>query len=202
MTRPITVTVNGVRQQREVEPRLLLTHFLRDTLGLTGTHIGCDTSQCGACTVALDGEIVKSCTVFAVQADGARVLTVEGLAQDERLHPVQNGFWEEHGLQCGFCTPGMIMSVWGLLKANPDPSEAEIRHGIDGNLCRCTGYEHIVNAVQNAARNYRQEDYGVEGDTSARVVQEAGAAPYGAGAAAGGLTGTTAGATAGGAKEG
>jgi carbon-monoxide dehydrogenase small subunit len=145
--------------------------------------------------VALDGEIVKSCTVFAVQADGARVLTVEGLAQDERLHPVQNGFWEEHGAQCGFCTPGMIMSVWGLLKANPNPSEAEIRHGIDGNLCRCTGYEHIVNAVQHAARNHRQEDYGVEGDTSARVVQEAETAPYAAGAAAGGLAGSTAGGT-------
>jgi aerobic carbon-monoxide dehydrogenase small subunit len=173
MNRSVTITVNGVPYQREVEPRLLLVHFLRDTLGLTGTHVGCDTSQCGACTVAVDGETAKSCTMFAVQADGASVLTVEGLASDERLHPIQAGFWEEHGLQCGFCTPGMIMAAWGLLKGNPDPDEAEIRAALDGNLCRCTGYEHIVNAVQHAARNHRTEDYGVAGDTSAGVIREA-----------------------------
>jgi carbon-monoxide dehydrogenase small subunit len=173
MNRSVTVTVNGVRYQRDVEPRLLLVHFLRDSLGLTGTHVGCDTSQCGACTVAVDGSIAKSCTVFAVQADGASVLTVEGLASDERLHPIQTGFWEEHGLQCGFCTPGMIMAAWGLLKDNPDPDEAQIRAGLDGNICRCTGYEHIVNAVQHAARNHRTADYGVEGDTSAQVIREA-----------------------------
>ena len=173
MNRSVTVTVNGARHQREVEPRLLLVHFLRDTLGLTGTHVGCDTSQCGACTVAVDGEIAKSCTMFAVQADGASVTTVEGLASDVRLHPIQTGFWEEHGLQCGFCTPGMIMAVWGLLKANPNPDEGQIRAGLDGNICRCTGYEHIVNAVQHAARNHEAADYGVEGDTSAGVIREA-----------------------------
>ena len=180
MNRSVTVTVNGVRHQREVEPRLLLVHFLRDTLGLTGTHIGCDTSQCGACTVVVDGEIVKSCTQFAVQADGTSILTIEGLARDPStgsgqasLHPIQAGFWEEHGLQCGFCTPGMIMAAWGLLKRTPNPSEAEIRRGLDGNLCRCTGYEHIVNAIQYAARHHRPEDYGVEGDASAQVVREA-----------------------------
>jgi carbon-monoxide dehydrogenase small subunit len=173
MNRSVTVTVNGVRYRREVEPRLLLVHFLRDTLGLTGTHLGCDTSQCGACTVAVDGTTVKSCTMFAVQADGAEVLTVEGLARDERLHPLQTGFWEEHGLQCGFCTPGMIMAAWGLLKEHPDPSEAEIRIALDGNLCRCTGYEHIVNAVQHAARNHQPEDYGVAGDRSAQVIRQA-----------------------------
>ena len=150
MNRSVTVTVNGARHQREVEPRLLLVHFLRDTLGLTGTHVGCDTSQCGACTVAVDGEIAKSCTMFAVQADGASVTTVEGLASDERLHPIQTGFWEEHGLQCGFCTPGMIMAAATLLKDNPKPSEQEIREGLSGNFCRCTGYQHIVNAIQHA----------------------------------------------------
>ena len=177
MNRSVTITVNGLRYQREVEPRLLLVHFLRDTLGLTGTHVGCDTSQCGACTVVVDGETAKSCTIFAVQADGANVLTIEGLARDDRLHPIQAGFWEEHGLQCGFCTPGMIMAAWGLLKHNPNPSEAEIRRGIEGNICRCTGYEHIVNAIQYAARHHRPEDYGVAGDTSAQVVREV--APYG-----------------------
>jgi len=185
MNRSVTVTVNGERYQREVEPRLLLVHFLRDTLGLTGTHLGCDTSQCGACTVAVDGEIVKSCTMFAVQADGSAVLTVEGLASDERLHPIQAGFWEEHGLQCGFCTPGMILAAWGLLGRDPDPSEAEIRRALDGNICRCTGYEHIVNAVQYAARHHRAEDYGVEGDTTARVVREAERSGVEAGPAAG-----------------
>jgi carbon-monoxide dehydrogenase small subunit len=176
VNRSVAITVNGVSHKREVEPRLLLVHFLRDTLGLTGTHIGCDTSQCGACTVAVDGEIAKACTMFAVQADGASVTTIEGLAKDEVLHPIQTGFWEEHGAQCGFCTPGMIMATWGLLKRNANPSEAEIREGIGGNICRCTGYEHIVNAIQHAARNHRREDYGVEGDTSADVVRDV--APY------------------------
>ena len=176
MNRSVSIVVNGVRHRREVEPRLLLAHFLRDTLGLTGTHIGCDTSQCGACTVAVDGQIAKSCTIFAVQADGASVTTVEGLAQDEVLHPIQTGFWEEHGAQCGFCTPGMIMAAWGLLKRNANPTESEIREGIGGNICRCTGYEHIVNAIQHAARNHRREDYAVAGDTSADVVRDV--APY------------------------
>ena len=152
MAHPITVTVNGQRHQHEVEPRLLLVHYLREVLDLTGTHIGCDTSQCGACTVFYNGAAVKSCTMFAVQADGGEVLTVEGVASNGDLHPIQEGFWEEHGLQCGFCTPGMIMASYQLLKDNPDPSEAEIRRAIDGNLCRCTGYQHIVNAVASAAR--------------------------------------------------
>jgi carbon-monoxide dehydrogenase small subunit len=185
MQRSVEMTVNGERRQREVEPRLLLVHFLRDTLGLTGTHIGCDTSQCGACTVAVNGEIVKSCTVFAVQAEGADVLTVEGLAKDDQLHPIQAGFWDEHGLQCGFCTPGMIMAAWGLLKHNQNPDEATIRRGLDGNICRCTGYEHIVNAIQNAAQRHRPEHYGVEGDTSAQVVREAERYGLETGAAAG-----------------
>jgi carbon-monoxide dehydrogenase small subunit len=159
----ITLTVNGTRYQREVEPRTLLVHFIRDTLGLTGTHIGCDTSQCGACTIVLNGESVKSCTVFAIQADGANILTIEGLAKGEKLHPIQAGFWEEHGLQCGFCTPGMIMTAWGLLKSNPSPSEQEIRKGLDGNICRCTGYQHIVNAIQWAAKNGKSEDYAYHG---------------------------------------
>jgi len=152
MTHAITVTVNGQKHRHEVEPRLLLVHYLREVLGLTGTHIGCDTSQCGACTVFYNGAAVKSCTMFAVQADGSEVLTVEGVASNGDLHPIQEGFWEEHGLQCGFCTPGMIMASYQLLKDNPDPSEAEIRRAIDGNLCRCTGYQHIVNAVASAAR--------------------------------------------------
>jgi carbon-monoxide dehydrogenase small subunit len=151
-THTITLTVNGKRRGGEVEPRLLLVHFLRDNLGLTGTHVGCNTSQCGACTVILDGEAVKSCTLFAVQADGSEVLTIEGLARDGELHPLQQGFWEEHGLQCGYCTPGMIMSAYDLLGRNPDPSEAEIRHALEGNLCRCTGYQNIVKSVQHAAR--------------------------------------------------
>jgi carbon-monoxide dehydrogenase small subunit len=148
----ISVRVNGALDEREVPPRLLLVHFLRETLGLTGTHIGCETSICGACTVHLDGRAVKSCTLLAVQANGREVTTVEGLAPDaEHLHPVQRGFWEEHGLQCGYCTPGMIMVTSALLAENPKPTEAEIRHAIEGNLCRCTGYQQIINAVQHAA---------------------------------------------------
>lgn len=155
MKHNVTITVNGVSYQREVEPRLLLVHFLRDHLGLTGTHIGCDTSQCGACTVMLNGMAVKSCNVFAVQADGAEILTVEGLARNGELHPVQEGFWEEHGLQCGFCTPGMIMSAYSLLQQNRNPSEDEIRAAIHGNFCRCTGYQQIVKAIQFAAQKMR-----------------------------------------------
>jgi carbon-monoxide dehydrogenase small subunit len=147
----VSVTVNGRKQSAHVEPRLLLVHFLRNTLGLTGTHVGCDTSNCGACTVHMDGMAVKSCTVLAVQADGAEVTTIEGLAPDGGLHPLQTGFWEKHGLQCGFCTPGMIMAAADLLKRNPNPSEEEIRHGLEGNLCRCTGYQNIVEAVKAAA---------------------------------------------------
>jgi carbon-monoxide dehydrogenase small subunit len=147
----ITVTVNGEPHTRKVEARTLLVHFLREDLGLTGTHVGCDTTSCGACTVSLDGEAVKSCTVFAVQADGARVETVEGIARNGTLHPLQEGFWEKHGLQCGFCTPGMLMSARSLLARNPKPTEDEIRHGISGNLCRCTGYNKIVEAIQYAA---------------------------------------------------
>jgi carbon-monoxide dehydrogenase small subunit len=148
---PVTITVNGSKHVREVEPRLLLAHFLRETLGLTGTNLGCDTSQCGSCTVLLDGAAVKSCTVLAVQADGCQVTTVEGLAKDGKLHPLQEAFWEKHGLQCGFCTPGMLMNAVDLLKRNPKPSEAEIRHGLDGNLCRCTGYQNIVASIAHAA---------------------------------------------------
>ena len=149
----ISVTVNGQVQERDVEPRTLLVHFLRENLGLTGTHIGCETTICGACTVHLDGRAVKSCTIFAVQVDGHKLTTIEGLAQDaEHLHPVQTGFWEEHGLQCGYCTPGMIMTTSALLTENPNPSELEIRFALEGNICRCTGYQQIVNAVQHAAR--------------------------------------------------
>lgn len=147
----VTMRVNGVPMKAEVEPRLLLAHALRDTFNLTGTHIGCDTSQCGACTVLLNGEAVKSCTVLAVQADGAEVTTVEGLGDMNDLHPVQEGFWEKHGLQCGFCTPGVMMAAVDLLKNNPQPSEAEIRDGLEGVICRCTGYENIVRAIQYAA---------------------------------------------------
>ena len=147
----VSITVNGKVRKANVEPRLLLAHFLREQLNLTGTHIGCDTSQCGACTVLIDGRSVKSCTVFAVQADGSQVTTVEGLARDGTLHPLQEGFWEEHGLQCGYCTPGMIMSAVNLLNEHPKPTEQQIRDGIAGNFCRCTGYQHIVNAVQYAA---------------------------------------------------
>jgi carbon-monoxide dehydrogenase small subunit len=147
----IRVKVQGVEHAAEVESRLLLVHFLRETLGLTGTHIGCDTTHCGACTVLLDGVPVKSCTVLAVQADGREVTTVEGLEKDGQLHPVQEGFWQEHGLQCGYCTPGMMLTSVALLARNPDPSEAEIRQAISGNLCRCTGYVNIVKSVRYAA---------------------------------------------------
>jgi len=147
----IRVKVNGRDREAEVEPRLLLVHFIREVLGLTGTHVGCDTSHCGACTVVLNGKTVKSCTAFAVQADGGELLTVEGLMKDGKLHPLQEGFKEEHGLQCGFCTPGMLMSSYALLQKNGQPSEEEIRWGISGNLCRCTGYQNIVKAVQYAA---------------------------------------------------
>jgi len=151
MTVPIAVTVNGRHHELETEPRTLLVHLLREELHLTGTHVGCDTSQCGACTVLIDGESAKSCTVLAVQADGADVTTIEGLGRDGELHPLQEAFWNEHGLQCGYCTPGMILSGVDLLERHPNPSEEQIRRGLDGNLCRCTGYEHIVNAVQAAA---------------------------------------------------
>ena len=147
----IAVTVNGKRRQADVEPRLLLVHFLREHLRLTGTHVGCDTTQCGACTVLVDGRSAKACTIFAVQADGSEITTIEGLATDGRLHPLQEAFWEEHGLQCGFCTPGMIMTAVTLLADNPKPSERQIREGIAGNFCRCTGYQHIVNAIQRAS---------------------------------------------------
>ena len=150
------MTVNGVERTGEVEPRTLLVHFLRDNLGLTGTHVGCDTSQCGACVVNVDGKTTKSCTILAVQADGSEVQTIEGVAHDGAYHPVQEGFWEKHGLQCGYCTPGMIMSSISLLTRNPDPSEEEIRHELEGNICRCTGYENIVRAVQYAAEKMRE----------------------------------------------
>ncbi len=152
MEKTIKVTVNGQEHERSVEPRMLLVHLLREKLGLTGTHIGCESSVCGACTVMLEGRSVKSCTVLAVQADGKSIDTVEGLAQNGAMHAIQEGFWNEHGLQCGFCTPGMMMSVKQLLSDNPDPSRDEIRRGIDGNLCRCTGYQHIVKAVESAAK--------------------------------------------------
>jgi carbon-monoxide dehydrogenase small subunit len=160
----IRVTVNGTAHAGEVEPRLLLVHYLRDVLGLTGTHIGCDTSSCGACTILMNGKSVKSCTLLAAQADGAALQTVEGLAQDSKLHPIQEGFWEEHGLQCGFCTPGMMMVSLDLLQRHPDPTDEQIRWGLEGNLCRCTGYQHIVNSIQNAARKMR----GAPSRTSAR----------------------------------
>ncbi len=152
MKHTITVKVNGVTYHHEVEPRLLLVHYLREVLALTGTHIGCDTTSCGACTILMNGLAVKSCTVLAVQADGAELLTIEAMAQDGKLHPIQEGFWEEHGLQCGFCTPGMILTAAQILARNPSPTEEEIRHGLEGNLCRCTGYQHIVNSIKYAAR--------------------------------------------------
>ena len=151
MTVPVSITVNGQRYDRDVEPRLLLVHFLREVVGSTGTKVGCDTSQCGACTVLLDGVSLKSCTALAAQADGAEVTTIEGLAAGDALHPLQDAFWEKHGLQCGFCTPGMIMASHELLRLTPDPSDAQIRHGLEGNLCRCTGYQNIVRAVRQAA---------------------------------------------------
>ena len=153
---PIKVTVNGVEQSVDIEPRLLLVHFLRENLRLTGTHIGCDTSHCGACTIVMDGRAVKSCTVFAVQADGRSITTVEGLEQDGQLHPLQDGFFQEHGLQCGYCTPGMLMTGVAFLKSNNNPSDDEIRHAISGNLCRCTGYVNIVKAYQYAAQKMRE----------------------------------------------
>jgi len=153
--RTIEVTINGMRYRHEVEPRLLLVHYLRDVVGLTGTHIGCETSLCGACTVLLNGAAVKSCTLFAVQADGAEITTIEGLAEDGRLHPIQEGFWQKHGLQCGYCTPGMILAAYHLLSRHPDPSDEQIRQGIEGNLCRCTGYQHIIEAIRYAAEKMR-----------------------------------------------
>jgi aerobic carbon-monoxide dehydrogenase small subunit len=153
---PISVTVNGVRHQATVEPRTLLVYFLREQLGLTGTHVGCDTSQCGACTVHLNGRAVKSCTVCAVQANGAEVTTIEGLANGDRFHPVQEGFREKHGLQCGYCTPGMIMTAVQLLQTNQDPTDDEIKHALEGNLCRCTGYINIVESIKWAADKIRK----------------------------------------------
>ncbi|MNC85128.1 Carbon monoxide dehydrogenase small chain [compost metagenome] len=155
MTKKVEITVNGVKHAREVEDRALLANFLRDELGLTGTHIGCDTSQCGCCTVHVNGQAVKSCTMLAVQASGAEVVTIEGMAKDGVLHPIQRAFTECHGLQCGFCTPGMIMAVAGLLKDNPNPTDEEIYHGLEGNLCRCTGYINIVKAVKRSAKLLR-----------------------------------------------
>ena len=151
MLHSVTINVNGKSRTQEVEPRLMLVDFIRDRLGLTGTNVGCDTSQCGACTVLMDGQAVKSCTVLAVQADGSSVTTIEGLANGSVLHPMQTAFWEKHGLQCGFCTPGMILASVDLLKRNPHPTDEEIRHGLEGNLCRCTGYENIVRAVKQAS---------------------------------------------------
>jgi carbon-monoxide dehydrogenase small subunit len=154
MKHKVSLTINGTQREDEVEPRLLLVHYLRDQVGLTGTHVGCDTSQCGACTVMVDGKAVKSCSMFAVQADGRQVKTIEGMAAaDGTLHPLQQAFWDEHGLQCGYCTPGMIMASAYLLEQNPNPSDTEIRKGLEGNLCRCTGYVNIVKAVQSAAKS-------------------------------------------------
>ncbi len=150
---PIAINLNGTMYEREVEPRQLLVHFIRGLGTLTGTKVGCDTSQCGSCTVLVDGLAVKSCTALAVQADGASITTIEGLAQDNQLHPIQEAFWNKHGLQCGFCTPGMILASHELLGNNPDPSDDEIRHGLEGNLCRCTGYQNIVRAVRDAAES-------------------------------------------------
>ena len=170
-TQHVTITVNGETHEADVEPRLLLVHFLRDSLGLTGTHVGCDTSNCGACTVHVDGESAKSCTMLAVQADGRQIKTIEGMASEPTLHPLQQAFWDQHGLQCGFCTPGMIMQAAWLLADNPDPNEEEIRIGISGNLCRCTGYVNIVKAIQQAAA-----EMAVAAET-----QTAGATPVAAG---------------------
>ena len=157
------VTVNGAAHVDDVEPRTLLVHYLRETLRLTGTHIGCDTSQCGACTVIVDGLAVKSCTMFAVQADGAQIQTIEGVATKDKLHPVQEAFWLEHGLQCGYCTPGMVMTLLQVLERNPDPTDADIRRGIAGNLCRCTGYQNIVASALHAAKTMRETPTGREG---------------------------------------
>ena len=154
---PVSITVNGKRRRHDVEPRLLLVHYLRETLGLTGTNIGCDTSQCGACTVLADGKAVKSCTMLAVQADGASITTIEGLAKNGKLHPVQEAFREKHGLQCGFCTPGMVMAAIDLLQRTPNPTDEQIRTGLEGNMCRCTGYQNIVKAVKAAAEKMAAE---------------------------------------------
>jgi carbon-monoxide dehydrogenase small subunit len=148
---PVSISINGRRYERETEPRQLLVHFIRDLGGVTGTKVGCDTSQCGACTVLLDGVAVKSCTCLAVQVDGSSITTIEGLAENEALHPIQEAFWNKHGLQCGFCTPGMILAVYDLLKNNREPTDEQIRHGLEGNICRCTGYQNIVRAVREAA---------------------------------------------------
>jgi carbon-monoxide dehydrogenase small subunit len=156
----VQMTVNGEAYEDAVEPRLLLVHYLRDKLGLTGTHVGCDTTNCGACTVHLNGEAVKSCTVLAVQADGSEVKTIEGMADGATLHPLQEAFWNKHGLQCGYCTPGMIMAAADLLARNPDPTEEQVRHGLEGNLCRCTGYHNIVQAVLEAAKAPSRENVG------------------------------------------
>ena len=155
MKSSVNIRVNGSSQQHEVDPRLLLVHFLRDQCGLTGTHVGCETSICGACTVLLNGQAVKSCTLLAVQADGGEVTTIEGLARNGELHPVQEGFWERHALQCGYCTPGMILSGVQLLQNNPKPTREQIAHGLEGNLCRCTGYSHIIDAIQYAAEKMK-----------------------------------------------
>ena len=160
----VKITINGKLYENEVEPRFLLTHFIRDLAGLTGTHIGCETSICGACTVLANGLAVKSCTMFAVQADGSNIVTIEGMAKDGQLHPLQEGFWEEHGLQCGYCTPGMIMTSHQLLSRNASPSEEEIRAALDGNLCRCTGYQNIVKAVQSASRKMKAAPKVAAGD--------------------------------------
>ena len=160
MKKAISINVNGTQHEHEVEPRMLLVHYLRDVLGLTGTHVGCETSLCGACTVLMDGQAVKSCTIFAVQADGAEVTTIEGLSSNGELHAVQEGFWERHGLQCGYCTPGMILAAAQILERNPNPSQDEIRHGLEGNLCRCTGYQHIVEAVEYAAGKTKSKTAG------------------------------------------
>ena len=165
----IALTVNEVAREAEVEPRLLLVHFLREKLNLTGTHIGCDTSQCGACTVMVNGRAVKSCTMLAVQADGAEVLTVEGLGNMERLHPIQQGFWEKHGLQCGFCTPGVMMAMAGLLQENASPTEAEVRESLEGVICRCTGYQFIVDAVMHAASEMAKSAESAEAAQSVSV---------------------------------
>lgn len=182
MKRPVTLNINGGQRTAVVEPRALLVHVLRDDLNLTGTHIGCDTSQCGACTVLIDGRAVKSCTVLAVQCEGEAITTIEGLGTTEALHPLQTAFWEKHGLQCGFCTPGMILTAVDFLASNPDPTEAEIRHALEGNYCRCTGYQNIVAAIQLAARTMRA-DQSVSGtprpsqptSPSSRPAQPAGA---------------------------
>lgn len=160
----VQVKINGKERCAEVEPRTLLVHYIRDDLGLTGTHIGCDTSQCGACSIMVDGEVVKSCTMLAVQADGAEITTVEGLGQVDNLHPIQQSFWEKHGLQCGYCTPGVMIAAVGLLKENPNPTEEEIREGLEGVICRCTGYQFIVDAVKHAAELMRESEIQLVGE--------------------------------------